>query len=225
MEQASDSAPKPSLSVLLVDDHAMLLDGLRSLIDGEPDLEVVGTATCRDEAKQQAIALEPDVAVVDLLLPGSGLKAIEQIHQHRPQTRILALTVLDDPEHLSAALRRGAHGYLVKRAAAKELLDAVRTLAKGEEYFGVGMASQNLDREQPPLVPLTGAELSSRETQVLRLLARGYTHKEIGVRLNVSKKTVDTYRARLQDKLGVKSRAELVKYAIHAGLLAEPDNV
>jgi len=166
--------------------------------------------------------VRPDVAVVDLILPGSGLRALSTIAATYPETRVLALSVLDDLEHVRAALAAGAAGYLVKRAAATELLSAIRAAHEGRSHVGINAQLQHRLKERPAVLPECTASLSDRERAVLRLLAWGHTHREIGVRLGLSKKTVDLYRTRLSEKLGVRGRAELVRYAVAAGIFGEP---
>ncbi len=220
MEVSDPESVRP-IRVLLVDDHALLLDGLEAMIAAESDMTVAGRASNRVEAVERAKAQRPDVAVVDLVIPGGGLKAIREIVASCPTTRVIALTVLDDPEHLRAVAYGGGSGYLVKRVAARELLAAIRTVHSGTEYWG----SAGGVRPEPVPCPVAvePADLSARETQVLRLLARGFTHKEIAGKLEISKKSVDTYRLRLQEKLGVRGRADLVRYAIASGLFGESE--
>lgn len=209
-----------AISVLLVDDHAVLLDGLSTMLDAEPDIEVVGRASSRQEAVATVRERQPMIAVVDLVIPGGGLRAIQDIRASSPATKAIALTVLDDEEHLKAVFARGGSGYLVKRVAARELLTAIRTVHGGGEYWG---SATGVRPSVPvPPEPAAAVELSQRETQVLRLLSRGYTHREIAERLEISKKSVDTYRLRLQEKVGGRGRADLVRYAIASGLFGDP---
>ena len=205
--------------VLLVDDHVLLLDGLTAMIEAEHDIVVVGRAGTRQEAVAHAAEQQPSVAVVDLVIPGGGLRAIREIGQASPATKTIALTVLDDAEHLRAVASQGGSGFLVKRAAARELLDAIRIVHGGGEYWGG--RTEPRPRPHEPAAAVVSVELSQRETQVLRLLSHGYTHKEIASRLQISKKSVDTYRLRLQDKVGGRGRADLVRYAIASGLFGE----
>lgn len=211
------------IRVLFVDDHAVLLDGLTSMLADEADIEVVACAGSRAEALQQAALHEPDVAVVDLVIPGGGLGTIKDLVASKPGIRAIALTMLDDAEHLSAVAASGGSGYLTKRAAARELIAAVRTAHQGREYWGSPLAIR--PSTNATAFAAEPVDLSWRETQVLRLLSRGYTHKEIAARLNISKKSVDTYRLRLQEKLGLQGRAELVRYAIASGLFGEASTV
>jgi DNA-binding NarL/FixJ family response regulator len=209
--------------VLLIDDHAMLLDGLEALLTPESDMVVAGRAQTREEAVRVAQHCNPDVALVDLLIPGGGLNTIASLRTTCPDVKVLVLTILDDVEHVVAAQERGGSGYLIKRSAASELLSAIRALSRGETYFpSIAQQSASLEISGPPP---NAADLSTRETQVLRLLALGMTHKEIGERLQVSKKSIDTYRVRLQQKLGLQGRAALVRYAIATGQFGDPLDV
>ncbi len=205
-----------------MDDHAILLDGLSALISGEPDMQVVGRASTRSDAIREARRCQPDVAVVDLLIPGGGLGAITDLRAASPSTQVLVLTILDDSDHLQAVVDRGGRGYVVKRSAARELLTAIRAVATGQTYFA---PTSKLPAPQlSERVFAADVALSSRETQVLRLLALGLTHKEVAARLAVSKKSVDTYRLRLQRKLNLGGRADLVRYAIATGQFGEPSD-
>jgi DNA-binding NarL/FixJ family response regulator len=211
------------IGVLLVDDHAVLLDGLAALIASEPDMEVVGRASSRSEAVRRADSLRPDVALVDLVMPGGGIKAIGELASVSPSTRPIALTVLDDAAHVQAVRAQGGKGYVVKRAAAREVLRAIRAVHAGGHYFH-GPEQNRTPVIESALPEGSARDLTVREAQVLRLLARGFTHKEIGSALGISKKSVDTYRLRIQDKLGCKGRAALVRYALSTGLFGEADD-
>jgi DNA-binding NarL/FixJ family response regulator len=211
------------IRVLLADDHAVLRAGLKLLINAQPDLEVVGEAADSDEAVRLARETKPDVAVIDLSMPGGGLKAVEALPRHCPETRVLVLTMHDDPAYLRSALAAGAAGYVVKKMADTELLSSVRAVHHGatiaflsspggaRRALGAGGAS--------PENGVGRAALSRREQEVLILLARGYTNRQIAERIERSVKSIETYRSRLSQKLGLKSRAEIVRYALAAGLL------
>ena len=209
------------IRVLLADDHAMLREGLAALIEAEADMTVVGHAATSSAAVERTRSLQPDVAVVDLLMPGGGLNAVARIRSDCPKTHVLALSVLDDVEHVRAAVAGGARGYLVKRAAGRELLSAIRDARRGRTHIGIdGPARDELLR--PVTLPPEAGCLTAREVTVLRLLAFGYTHREIAERLCLSKKTVDLYRARLYQKLHLRGRAALVRVAVAAGLFGVP---
>lgn len=207
------------IRIVLADDHAILRDGLRSLIDRQRDMTVVGEAADTASAVVRCAEMAPDVAVLDLAMPGGGgLDALRRLRQECPRTRVLVLTMHDDASHLRAVLDAGAAGYLVKRSAATDLLDAIREVHAGRAYVRGTLSA----RPARPAAGLPGAgtsALSQREREVLVLLARGHSNREVAERLGVAKKSVDTYRLRLQEKLGLKGRAALVRYALAAGLI------
>jgi DNA-binding NarL/FixJ family response regulator len=205
------------IRVLLADDHALVRSGLRLLINAQPDLEVVGEAPDCPEALRQVRLLDPDVLTLDLTMPGGGsIKLIEQLRRECPRTVVLVLTMHDDPAYLRAALAAGSAGYVVKTAADTELLRAIRGVSEGRVVVDV-----NLPRTTPPAAgPEAGvAALSGREREVLTLLVQGHTNQEIARRLFLSVKTIETYRARIAEKLGLRTRADLVRYALEVGLL------
>ncbi len=209
------------IRILLADDHAVLRAGLRMLISSQRDLEVVGEASDGDEAVRKAAALRPDVALVDITMPGSGgIKAIERIRLAAPATRVLVLTMHDVPAYLRAALAAGATGYVVKRAADSDLLAAIRGVHQGQTVLDPSLSARVVQgglRRRGPASPTT-ALLSQREREVLELVAQGYTNQQIADHLGLSVKTIETYRARLVEKLELQSRAELVRYALDSGL-------
>jgi two-component system, NarL family, response regulator NreC len=215
------------IRVLLADDHAVLRAGLRLLINAQPDMEVVGEAANTTEARELARALAPDVLTLDLTMPGgSSVQLIERLRQEQPQTRVLVLTMHDDTAYLRAVLAAGGAGYLVKTAADAELLSAIRSVWRGRIFVDV-----DLNKGTPP-APLGGPAgagaaavpgLSSREREVLTLLAQGHTNQEIAGRLFLSVKTIETYRGRIAEKLGLRTRAELYRYALETGLLGRAE--
>jgi DNA-binding NarL/FixJ family response regulator len=216
------------LRILIADDHAILRSGLRMLINAQADLEVVAEAVDGEEAVRLAKEIEPDLALVDLSMPGmGGIKAIEQLRTVSPKTRILVLTMHDEYAYLRSVLAAGGSGYVVKRAADSELLSAIRTVAQGRSYIDVSLADTGGLEEivNPKGAPKgagdgwTAARLSQREREVLQLVAHGHTNQEVADRLGLSVKTVETYRARVAEKVGLKSRADLVRYALEVGLL------
>jgi DNA-binding NarL/FixJ family response regulator len=192
------------------------------LIGSQRDLEVVGEASDGDEAVRKAAVLRPDVALVDITMPGSGgIKAIERIRQAAPATKVLVLTMHDVPAYLRAALAAGATGYVVKRAADSDLLAAIRGVHRGRTVLDPALSARVVQggvRRRAPAGPTPTALLSQREREVLELVAQGYTNQQIADHLGLSVKTVETYRARLVEKLGLQSRAELVRYALDSGL-------
>jgi two-component system, NarL family, response regulator NreC len=225
------------IRVLIVDDHAVLRAGLELLIKAQPDLAVVGQAASASEALREAQRLNPDVVILDLALPdGSGVAAIGRLRQACPATRVLVLTGHNEPSFLHASLAEGARGYLVKAVSDSELLSAIRAVHQGRVFVDLNVpADAQPGFPAAPAGPPAGeggtAALSRREREVLTLLAQGHTNREVADRLFLSVKTVETYRARVGEKLGLRSRADLVRYAVEVGLLApgkvsseNPDN-
>ncbi len=205
------------IRLLLADDHAILRAGLRMLLDAQPDMVVVGEAADGEEAVRQALATRPDVAVVDLTMPGlSGVETLQRLRRELPLTRLLVLTMHEDPGYARMAFAAGAAGHVVKDSESAELLAAIRAVHRGRMFARVGAELQPaaVEAERPFHPP----SLSPREHQVLELLARGHTNREVADILTLSTKTVETHRARLSDKLGVSSRADMVRIAIGLGL-------
>lgn len=213
------------IRVALCDDHAVVRSGLRRILDDESDLEVVGEAGTAEEAVALAKAERPDVFVMDLSLPdASGIEATRRIAVVSPETAVLILTGHDDVAYLRKAFDAGARGYLVKDVADLELVVAVRQVAAGTEYVHPRLGAALLSPEAAtPRAGGPGGELSERELEVLRLVALGYTNAEIAAELYVSVRTVETHRAHVQQKLGIKARADLVRYAREHGMLDEVD--
>ena len=211
------------IRVALCDDHAVVRSGLRRILADEADIEVVGEAGTAEEAVALAGATRPDVFVMDLGLPGtSGIAATREVVAANPSTKVLVLTVHDDVAYLRKAFDAGARGYLVKEAADVELILAVRHVATGQDYVHPALGAALLaPGATAPRAGGPGGELSERELEVLRLVALGHTNAEIAAELYVSVRTVETHRAHLQQKLGIKTRADLVRYAREIGLLEE----
>jgi two-component system, NarL family, response regulator NreC len=211
--------------VLLADDHKVVRDGLRLLINGQRDLRVVGEAADGKEALEKACALKPDVVVMDLSMPRlNGLQATERLRAEQPAVKVVALTLHEDATYLLQLCKAGAAGYVLKRSAGDDLIQAIRAVAGGALYFDPAVANQALRVQAGEPATKAGqpaAELSEREKQVLTLLAWGYSNKEIAGDLNLSIKTVETYRLRVAEKLGLRSRTEIVKYALRQGWLNE----
>ncbi|MGE5849759.1 MAG: response regulator [Candidatus Methylomirabilota bacterium] len=211
------------IRVLLADDHAVLRAGLRALLAAEGDLLVVGEASEGAEAIRLCQALRPDVVVMDIGMPGvSGIDATARIKRDLPGTKVLILSMHDDRGYLRQVLRVGASGYVLKKAADTELLAAIRAAARGEVFLDPALAKALVDEVMEPMA-LSGEipALSDRERDVLRLLAHGYTNQQVADRLCISVKSVETYKARLMEKLGLKGRAELVRYALQHGFLKD----
>jgi len=209
------------IRIVLADDHAVVRAGLRLLLDGEEGLEVVAEAGDVDGALRAVLGHKPDVLVLDLNMPGepSSLDAIPQIPERSPATRTVILTMQEDPEYARHALRAGAVGYVLKEAADRELVEAVRRAAAGETYLNPSLGAKLA--AAPPETSGGPDGLSQREVEVLRLIALGHTNTEIGEQLFLSVRTVETHRAHVQQKLGRTSRAELVRYALDHKLLDE----
>lgn len=211
------------IRVLLADDHAVLRAGLKLLINTQPDMEVVGEAGTFPQVLERVCETEPDVVTLDLTMPGGqGIEAIGRLSKQLRHTRILVVTMHDDPAYLRAALAAGAFGYVVKKAADSELLTAIRAVAQGRVFvvFDPGSGQHGLEktRQHSDKGPL--GNLSAREREVLQLLAEGHTNQAIADRLFLSVKSIESYRARLMSKLEMKSRAELVHLAVQEGLLS-----
>lgn len=213
------------IRVFLADDHMVVREGLKSLVNAQADMHVVGEAAGGGEASRAACELAPDVVVMDVSMPDmGGAEATERLRRECPQVKVLALTVYEDKSYLRRMLDAGASGYVLKRAVTDELVRAIRTVAAGGSYVDPTLAvslvssyfNQSTAEGRAP-----AAELSERESQVLRLIAWGYSNKEIGWKLSISAKTVDTYKLRLMEKLSLRSRTDIVRYALQQGLLQE----
>jgi two-component system, NarL family, response regulator NreC len=213
------------LRVLLADDHKVVRDGLRLLIDGQRDMRVVGEAGNGKEALRQARDLKPDVVIMDLSMPElNGLQATERLKAERPGVKVVVLTLHEDPDYLLQLCKAGAVGYVLKRSAGDDLICAIRTVAGGGLHFDATLAGKALKGrpgESPGKEGLHAGDLSEREKEVLILLAWGYSNKEIAGDLDLSTKTVETYRVRINEKLGLRSRTEIVRYALRQGWLSE----
>jgi two-component system response regulator NreC len=213
------------IKVLIVDDHAVLRAGLRLLINAHHDLEVVGDAPDGLTAVQEALATNPDVVLMDINMPESGgFEALKHICRECPRTRVLILTMYDDPAYARSALALGARGYLIKRSTDFDLVGAIQALYRGETFVDATLpedilraraGGRTLHRKDLP-----GRLLTPREHEVLRLTAEGHSNNDIAERLHLSIKTVETYRTRLAAKLGFHSRVDLIRYALEVGLLS-----
>ncbi len=215
----------PSLRVLLADDHAVVREGLKALINSESDIEVVGEAADGRAAWQMAVDLKPDVVVMDISMPDlGGAAATKLIRRDCPGVRVLALTVHEIDGYLRQLLEAGASGYVLKRAAAEELVRAIRAVASGGVYLDPSMAGQVVGGFVGPgaAEALREGVLTDRESEVVRLLAKGHINREIADKLALSIKTVEVHKARALEKLGLRSRADLVQFALTRGWLQEP---
>jgi DNA-binding NarL/FixJ family response regulator len=212
----------PGIRVLLVDDHGMVRSGLHALLDTEPDMQVVGEASQGLDGVKAAAELLPDIVVMDLWMPGmGGLEATERISALSPGVRVLALTALEDQSSVQLAIAAGACGYVLKRSASDELVRAIRAVAAGETYLDASMAGRALVPLRHRPKAMGAAQLSERELNVLRRIAAGHTMKEIAATLAISVRTLETYRTRAMDKLGLQNRADIVRYAVQRGWLTE----
>ena len=215
--------PKP-ISVLLVDDHAMFRAGIRALLEAEGHVEVVGEGASGDEAVDLVRELKPDVVVMDLSMPGSnGLEATRRIAALELDTHVLVLTVHAEEEYLVPVVEAGASGYLTKTSADTDLLEAIRIVARGQVFLPPKATTLLLKQYKASEADEEAGlrDLSTREQEVLALTAEGFSSREIGKKLFISPKTVDTYRSRIMDKLGLNHRSELVRFALKVGLLKE----
>jgi DNA-binding NarL/FixJ family response regulator len=211
------------LRVLLADDHVTVRHGLRLLIDSQPDMKVVSEASDGQAALQRALALKPDVVVMDISMPGmNGLVATRQLKKLRPEAAIVTLTRHSDDAYLQELLRAGVSGYVLKQSAPAELIQAIRAAAAGGQYLDSSLTSRVtagfLAREGKPMGK-AGVTVSQRESDVLRLIASGYSNKEIAAQLNLSVKTIEAHKANAMRKLGLSGRIDIVKYAVLQGWL------
>ena len=209
-----------AIKILIADDHGVVAEGLKHLVEAQADMEVVACVGDGREAVQQARDLQPDVVLMDLSMPElNGADATRAILQRDPRCRVIVLSMYSDREYVRRALKAGAAGYVVKRSAAKEVVEAIRAVHAGQRYLSPRVAdvviNDYAEERDDPL-----ARLSAREREVLQLLAEGRTGAEIAQRLSLSQKTVETYRARLVEKLGIRDVAGLVRFAIQRGLVS-----
>ncbi len=216
-DPGAEEPPAEAAKVVLADDHSVVREGLRLMLDAQPNLRVVAEAGDVETALRMTRAHRPRVLVLDLNMPGrSSLEAIPELLEASPETRIVVLTMQDEPALAQATLRAGASGYVVKDAAGDELVQAVRLALQDQTYLhpqlGARIASQDPSKDQ-------GDDLSDREREVLKLIALGHTNGEIAEQLFLSVRTVESHRAHIQQKLSLTTRAELVRYALDRGLI------
>jgi len=217
---------KNTLRVLIVDDHTIVRQGLRKLLEAEGDIEIVGEASDGREAVTKATDMQPAVVLLDISMPGlNGLEAVRQILKRSPKTRVLVLSMHKNEAYVLQALRNGASGYVLKEAASEEIVTALRALGRGESYLSPSISRVVIDDY---LRINSGGEstarslyesLTAREREIFQLLAEGLKNHEVAERLHVSVKTVETHRAHVMEKLGLNNIAELVKYAIEVGII------
>lgn len=197
--------------ILIVDDHAILRAGLKMLLEKEDDFEIIGEAENGKEAIKKNKLLKPDVVLMDITMPDmNGLEATKKLLHDNSFVKILVLTMHEEPEYFQEFIKIGAKGYVLKKAADTELINAIRTVSSGNIFVHSHMADLLKEQEE---------KLSPREKEVLIFLAKGFVNKEIAEKLNISVKTVETYRARIMEKLNLSGRSELTDYAIKTGIL------
>lgn len=213
------------IRVLVVDDHAIVRTGIRHVLESEPGFEVVAEASTGAEALELAASLHPDVAVLDISMPGEpGLRVAAELRQRSPDTQVLILSMHDNTEYVVESLRAGVHGYLLKDTAATELRGAIRAVRRGESFFSpviAGRLSAVFRGDPPGSASSALAQLTARERQVLIGVAQGHTNREIAVQLGISHRTVESHRESLMKKLGVRTVAGLTRLALEAGLVRD----
>jgi DNA-binding NarL/FixJ family response regulator len=211
-----------TVRILLVDDHAVVRSGLRHVLEGEEDFETVGEAGTAEEAIRSARELQPDVVVMDVVMPGvSGLEATPDVLRAAPDAKVLVLSMQDDPHYVREAFGAGASGYVLKEAADREVVDAVREVSAGGRYVHPALGARLAAAEAEAIAKADADPLSDREREILRLLALGHTNQEIAKMLFISVRTAETHRAHIMQKLRLSTRAELVRYALAEGMLEE----
>lgn len=210
------------ISVLLVDDHQVIRKGLRLVLEDSGEIEVVGEASNGEEAIELTFQYTPDLVIMDLNLPGmDGIQAMKMIKDIKPDQRVLVLTMHEDPIYLDKVLAAGGNGFVLKRVADVELLSAIRAVHRGEFYVDTSFQKYLVTRALKPerYAEMKKFELTTRETELLQLIALGYSNIEIAKKLNISIKTVENHKTRIHEKLGVNSRSKLVRYAKDNGLV------
>ncbi len=213
------------LRILLVDDHEIVREGLRLLIEIQPDMMVIGEADNGDDALKKVRELDPDLVLMDISMPGlNGLKATKKLCKINPPVKILILTRHEDIGYLKTLLEAGANGYILKQSAPEELIRAVRTVAEGKSYLDTALTERVFDGYVSRSTSLRGenkADITEREQEVLRLTAWGYSNKEIGGKLDISVKTVEAHKANAMRKLDLRSRIDVVRFALFQGWLED----
>jgi two-component system, NarL family, response regulator NreC len=211
-----------AIRVLVVDDHAVVRAGLRRVLDVEDDIETVAEAPNAERAVFEAMEHRPDVVLMDVVMPGkSGIEGMPALLEAVPETKVLVLSMQDDPRYVREAFDAGASGYVLKEAADAEVVGAVRAVAAGERYVHPALGARLVAAEAEERRRAEQDPLSDREREVLRLLALGHTNQEIAQMLYISVRTAETHRAHIMQKLRLSSRAELVRYALEQGLLEQ----
>ena len=210
------------IRAVVVDDHAVVRSGIKLLLDRERDIDVVGEAGSAKDAIFTVRALKPDVILLDVVMPGeSGIEVLPKLLKESAETKVLVLSMQDDPSYVREAFAAGASGYVLKEAADEEVVAAVREIADGGRYVHPALGARMLTAEAEARAAAEADPLSEREREVLRLLALGHTNQEIAKMLYISVRTAETHRAHIMQKLGFSTRAELVRYALSHGLLEQ----
>jgi len=211
------------IRVLVADDHAIVREGIRTLVEATPDFELVGEAASGDEAVERILSLDPDVAILDITMPGlSGIEVISRVRESGGRTALLILSMHDHPEYVLGAVRAGADGYLLKSAGPAEVRDAVRTVASGQEAFSLRVTQQLSSALRDEAAQLVSRDriqqLTPREREVLGRVAAGRTSREIADEFGISHRTVETHRESIMRKLRIRTVAGLTRFAMEAGL-------
>jgi two-component system response regulator NreC len=210
------------IRAIVVDDHAVVRSGIKLLLDREDDIEVVGEAGSAKDAIFEVRAQKPDVLLLDVVMPGeSGIEVLPKLLKESSETKVLVLSMQDDPSYVREAFAAGASGYVLKEAADEEVVAAVREIASGGSYVHPALGARMVAAEAAERAAAEADPLSEREREVLRLLALGHTNQEISKLLFISVRTAETHRAHIMQKLRISTRAELVRYALAQGLLEE----
>ncbi len=213
---------RPMISIVVADDHGIVREGLRRLLEAEPDLKVCGEAEDGREVLQQVASAKPDVVVLDITMPRlGGLETLERIRAEHESTKVVLLSVHSDPPFIQSAIALGADGYVLKNGRAAEIVTAIREVMKGGSYFSPAVAREIVEQLRAPKTDSNEpfSLLSSREREVLHRIADGLSAKEVAVELSISTKTVEAHRTSLMRKLNVRKATELVRYALRHGLI------
>jgi two-component system, NarL family, response regulator NreC len=211
-----------SIRVVIVDDHAVVRAGLKLLLEREPDIEPVDEAANAAEAIFRVLEHKPDIVLIDVTMPGeSGIEAIPKLLEASPETKVLVLSMQDDPHYVRDAFTAGAHGYVLKEAADSEVVAAIHHVAAGGSYVNAALGARLVTADAQERAQAEADPLSEREHEVLRLLALGHTNQEIAKTLYISVRTAETHRAHIMQKLRLESRAELVRHALRHGLIGD----
>lgn len=211
------------INVVLADDHTVVRDGLRALLEANPEIKVVGDAGSGEQVVEKVKELNPDVVIMDISMPDmNGILATRQIVDSKPQVKVIILSMLGSADNVFHALQAGARGYLLKESAGREVMEAVQTVYAGEMYFSRPITNTMINDYMQARIDTANdslESLSARENEILCLVVEGKTSAEIAKRLNLSPKTVESYRSRMMQKLGVSDLTELIKFAIKHGLI------